>query len=139
METSTRRPAATWVLVGDLVLLGFGGLYGGILFVIDPSGAQMGVPLTLLNGLPLRDFLLPGLFLLLVMGVAPLALAVAVWKRWRRAWAATFLLGLVLLVWLGIEFLMWGYQAPIQGVTTVLCVVLLGACLLPSTRRLLKG
>ncbi len=139
METSTRRPAATWVLVGDLVLLGFGGLYGGILFVIDPSGAQMGVPLTLLNGLPLRDFLLPGLFLLLVMGVAPLALAVAVWKRWRRAWAATFLLGLVLLVWLGITFLMWGYQAPIQGVTTVLCLVLLGACLLPSTRRLLKG
>ena len=139
METGTRKPSAIWVLMADLIILGFGGLYGGILFVLDPSGARVGVPLTLLNRLPLRDFLLPGLFLLLVMGVAPLALTFAVWKRWRWTWQATLMLGVVLTIWLGAEFLMWGYQAPIQGVTTVLCLVLLGACLLPSTRRLLKG
>jgi hypothetical protein len=139
METVTRRPAAVWVLLVDLVILGFGGLYGGILFLIDPSGARMGVTLSLLDGLPLRDFLLPGLFLLLIMGVTPLALCIAVWTRWRKAWEATVLLGILLILWLGGEFLLWGYQAPIQAVTSVLGVVTLGACLMPSVRLWLKG
>jgi hypothetical protein len=135
METKTRKPAAAWVLLADLVVLGIGGLYGGITLLIDPSGALMGVPLSLLDGLPLRDFLLPGVFLLLVMGLAPLALCFAVWKRWSRAWEATFLLGIILTIWLVGEFALWGYQAPIQIVTGVLGVILLGACLLPSVLR----
>ena len=138
METRIRRPAAVWVLFADLVILGIGGLYGGILFLIDPSGARMGVPLSLLDGLPLRDFLLPGVFLLLMMGLAPLALSVAVWRRWSRAWQATVVLGIVLMIWLVGEFALWGYQAPIQIVTGMLCVILLGACLLPSVRRWLQ-
>ena len=138
-EGQTRKPVSVWVLTLDLLVLGLGGLYGGILFLLDPSGARMGVPLSLLEGLPLQDFLLPGLFLLVVMGMAPLILAAAVWKRVPRAWEATLILGLVLLLWLGAEFLLWGYQAPIQIVTSVLDLILLGAILLPGTRRWLTG
>lgn len=134
-EPRSRKPAAVWVLLADLALLGVGGLYGGLLFVLDPSGVRMGVPLTLLDGLPFRDFLLPGLFLLVVMGVAPLVLMLGIWRRWPRVWEATLTLGVVLLLWLGGEFLMWGYQAPIQIATGVLDVILLGACLLPSVRE----
>ena len=135
----SRKPAALWVLLADLVVLAVGGLYGGIAFVSDPTGGSMGVPRSLLEGLPARDFLLPGLFLLVVMGIAPLVLFVALWRRWRWAWAATLLLGLLLLVWLAAEFVLWGYIAPIQIVTSVLDLVLLGAILLPGTRRWLKG
>jgi hypothetical protein len=99
----------------------------------------MGVPLSLLDGLPLRDFLLPGIFLLLIMGLAPLALCVAVWRRSPKAWEATLLLGIVLMIWLVGEFALWGYQAPIQIVTGVLGVILLVVCLLPNVRRWLQG
>ncbi len=139
MEIKTRRPAAVWILLVDLVVLGIGGLYGGITLLIDPSGALMGVPLALLDGLPLHDFLLQGVFLLLIMGLVPLGLCVAVWRRWSRAWQATVLLGIVLMIWLVGEFALWGYQAPIQIVTGVLGLILLGACLLPSMRQWLQG
>jgi hypothetical protein len=137
-ESRPRKPFAVWALIADLIVLGLGGLYGGILFVLDPSGVAMGVPLSLLDGLPLSDFLLPGLFLLGVMGLAPLALVVAVWRRWRRTWQALMGLGVVLLLWLAGEFVLWGYQAPIQIITGVLCAGLLGFGLLPATRRWLK-
>ena len=133
-----RKPFAVWGLIADLIVLGVGGLYGGVLFVLDPSGAAMGVPLSLLDGLPLSDFLVPGLFLLGVMGLAPLALVVAVWRRWPRTWPALMGLGAVLLLWLAGEFVLWGYQAPIQIITSVLCAGLLGFGLLPSTRRWLR-
>jgi len=133
-----RKPFAVWALIADLVLLGFGGLYGGILFTLDPSGASMGVPLSLLDGLPLSDFRLPGLFLLAVMGLAPLALVVAVWRRWTRTWAALMGLGVALLLWLAGEFVMWGYQAPIQIITSLLCAGLLGFGLHPATRDWLR-
>lgn len=124
-----------WVLLVDLAVLALGGLYGGILFVVDPSGTRMGVPLSLLDGLPVSDFMLPGLFLLAIMGLAPLVLILAVARRLRWAWGATLILGLVLLVWLGAEFILWGYIAPIQLITSVLDVILLGVVLLPGTRR----
>jgi len=138
-ETRTSKPIAVWALIADLLLLGLGGLYGGVLFILDPSGAGMGVPHSLLDGLPLPDFRLPGLFLLAVMGLAPLALVVAVWRRWPRTWLALMALGAVLLLWLAGEFVLWGYQAPIQIITSVLCAGLLGFGLLPSTRRWLRG
>lgn len=138
-DIRTRKPIAVWALIADLIVLGLGGLYGGVLFILDPSGAGMGVPLSLLDGLPLSDFLLPGLFLLGVMGLAPLALLVAVWRRWPRTWLALMALGAVLLLWLAGEFVLWGYQAPIQVITSVLCAGLLGFGLLPSTRRWLRA
>lgn len=138
-EIRSRKPIAVWALIADLIVLGLGGLYGGVLFILDPSGAGMGVPLSLLDGLPLSDFLLPGLFLLAVMGLAPLVLMVAVWRRWPRTWLALMALGAVLLLWLAGEFVLWGYQAPIQIITSVLCAGLLGFSLLPSTRRWLRG
>lgn len=134
----SRLPAVVWVLLVDLAVLALGGLYGGMMFVLDPSGTRMGVPLSLLDGLPLPDFMLPGLFLLAVMGLAPLILILAVARRWRRAWGATLGLALVLGVWLGAEFILWGYIAPIQLITSVLDVILLGVVLLPGTRRWLE-
>lgn len=95
-EREGRRPLSIWVLLIGLALLGLGGLHEGIALVLDPSGSSMGVPLSLLDGLPLSDFLLPGLFLLMVMGLAPWRLIVGVWKSWPGAWRAGLALGLVL-------------------------------------------
>ncbi len=50
--------------------------YGGILLVISPGGEKLQMPLTFLEGSPFRNYLLPGLILLVLLGVFP-ALAFA--------------------------------------------------------------
>jgi hypothetical protein len=76
----------------------------------------MGVDI-LLPLLPVPDFVLPGLFLLLVMGLAPLILAfgllarpnwpwadaLARWSGHYWAWTGTLALGIVLLNWLAVQ------------------------------------
>jgi hypothetical protein len=63
-----KRPLPLWILLLWLVFLAFGGLYGGIAMLIDPSGDAMGVDV-LLPLLPVPDFILPGLFLIFGMGL----------------------------------------------------------------------
>jgi len=61
------------------------GLGGGIAMFLDPSGALMELPADLLATLPISNFILPGLFLMIVMGIFPFVVA---WGLWRRTpWA----------------------------------------------------
>jgi hypothetical protein len=143
-----KRPFALWLLLFSLIFLALGGLYGGIAMLTDPSGnlLQMAEILPLL---PVPDYTLPGLFLLLVMGVAPLFLTYALlarpaWKwadaisRWNNhhwAWTGTVALGVVLALWLVVEGFMIGFEWPIQYVTAVNGILILLFALVPSVRK----
>jgi hypothetical protein len=143
-----RRPVVLWPLAFLLVFLGVGGLYGGIAMLADPSGGILQMS-DVLPMLPVPDYTLPGLFLLVVMGVFPLLLTYAlltrpVWpwaeplSRWgghHWAWTGTLALGAVLAVWLAAQALMIGFRWPIQYVTAGngLAIVLLA--LVPEVRR----
>jgi hypothetical protein len=74
------RPATLWILLFWLLLLAFGGLYGGIAMLLDPSGGSLQMT-EVLPLLPVRDYFLPGLFLLGVMGIFPLILVYGLWFR----------------------------------------------------------
>ncbi len=144
-----KRPLTLWLLMIALIFLGIGGLYGGILMLMDPTGnsIQMAILLPLL---PVHDFVLPGLFLLIVMGLAPIILVYALlalpeWRwatalsRWSGhhwAWTGTVAFGVVLAVWLVVEGLLIGFKWPIQYATAIagLLIVLLVAT--PGVRRL---
>lgn len=134
-----------------LLLVGFqalSGLFGGGLLVLDPSGEILGLPLSVLDGAPFTDFLVPGLILFLVLGVAPAILAVALWIRpaWRAAtrverafgehwtWVGAGVVGVGLLVWLAVELWMVGssFFLILYG---VLGVLILAVALMPSTKR----
>ncbi len=52
-------------------LLGTGGFYGAYMLLRDTSGAYLGVPPDLLDRLPVDNFLVPGIFLLVFLGVLP--------------------------------------------------------------------
>ncbi|MFO7585363.1 MAG: hypothetical protein R6W69_11585, partial [Anaerolineales bacterium] len=120
-----KHPLAVWILAFWLLFLAFGGLYGGIAMLLDPSGASMQMD-EVLDLLPVSDYLLPGLFLLLVMGLTPLALIYGLLARpswpWLQsllsrtrahwAWGATVLLGLGLLLWLVIQGFLIGFRWP---------------------------
>lgn len=143
-----KRPLPLWFLLLWLVFLAFGGFYGGIAMLLDPSGALLGVD-TLLPLLPVPDFVLPGLFLLFVMGLAPLILAfgllarpnwswaetLARWSGHHWAWTGTLALGIVLLTWLVAQYVLIGFSAGIQYVMVVNGLALLGFGLWPSVRN----
>lgn len=91
-------------VLGSLqAFIGLGAVVGGFMFIWDPSGAAMGIPVSLLEGSIFPDFLVPGLFLFAVNGLGSLAGAVLTFSRNRRAGSVAVTLGLILMAWIVIQ------------------------------------
>jgi hypothetical protein len=107
----------------------------------------MGMSLSYLDGLPIHSYLLPGIWLLTVMGAGPLVIVYGLWVRpaWRwtaaierrsrlsRAWTAGLALCIILLLQLGVELLL-GMLGPLTVMTGALGLVALACLLLPWVR-----
>ena len=142
-----RRPFMLWPLIFALLFLALGGFSGGIPMLADPANAgylQFG---HLLPQLPVSDFILPGLFLLLAMGLLPLLLIYALiarptwhwvaglfsWSKHYWAWTATLFLVAIIAVWLAYEGWIVGWW-PITYATAVAGFLLLLFAMMPSVR-----
>lgn len=143
-----KRPFLLWILVFWLLFLALGGLYGGIAMLLDPSGGSLQIT-EVLSLLPVPNYVLPGLFLLFVMGLIPLLLIYALlarpnwpwiepffrWSNHHWAWTGTMLLTLLLAIWLIVEALFIGFKWPIQYVTAVNGLFILVFASWPSIRN----
>lgn len=143
-----KRPFTLWILIFFLVFLTLGGLYGGIAMLTDPTGGSLQMT-EILPLLPVPDYTLPGLFLLFVMGFAPLFLTYALlarpdwnwatsfanWSGHHWAWTGTVALGIMLALWLVVEGALIGFEWPIQYVTAVNGILILLLALVPSVRK----
>ena len=143
-----QRPFALWLLIFCLLFLSLGGLYGGIAMLVDPTGGSLGLTETL-PFLPVSDYIGPGIFLLVVMGLAPLLLVYGLlarpkWKwaaklsRWSGhhwAWTGTLGLGVTLAVWLIVEGLLIGFEWAIQYITAVDGFLIILLVLVPGVRK----
>ena len=116
-DDRSRRPFTAWVLLVLLIVQGLGGLGGGLSLTMAPNGSIMKMSTSLLDGSPFHDFLIPGLILMLVLGVLPLVAAVGLWLRRRWAWYAGFVVGCGLMIWILVEITIIPYDAlqPIFG------------------------
>ncbi len=142
-----KRPLILWPLLFLLLFLAVGGLYGGIAMLVDPAGDMIGLA-HILPELPVSDFILPGLFLLIVMGLAPLVLFYGLLSRpaWNRvdnmfrwsghhwAWTGTLLLGIVLAIWLIYQAFLIGFEWPIQYITAADGFLIILFLLMPGMR-----
>jgi hypothetical protein len=128
------RPFTLWALIGFLLFLSISGLAGGIGMLMDPSGANLSLPADLLDGLPIDTFLLPGLYLVLVYGLLAPVIAYGLWKRAPWAWGSAVVLGVILLVWIIGQFLLWGSPHVIQAIYFVLSLAILILSLAPATK-----
>jgi hypothetical protein len=146
-----QRPKIVWILIFFLVFLGLGGLYGGFSMLIDPSGELLQMS-DILQFLPVSTFILPGLFLVFVMGLSPLFLAYALLTRpqwiWAKriardcgyywAWTGTLALGVILMIWLFVQGLLIGFKWPIQYVTAGNGILIILLSLMPGVRKYCK-
>lgn len=122
----TRRPTTVKVLIALMTLLGVGGLVGGVGLTGDPSGDVFGYPVSWLDRTPFSDFLIPGLLLLLLLGVAPLVVAYGLlrkpvwswtdaWNSWtgeHRAWTGAMIVGVGVVAWIVVEVLIVPDHTP---------------------------
>lgn len=142
------RRLALWALVVSVLVLAFGGLYGGLSMLRDPSGASLGMD-AVLPRIPVPNYVVPGLFLVVVMGLMPLGLAYGLLARPNSPWAAAvarlsghhwawtgaLLLGIVLVLWLAVQAWLIGFTWPIQFLTAGNGVAIVVLASLPAVRR----
>ncbi len=143
-----QRPLTLWPLLFLLLFLGLGGLYGGIAMLTDPTGSSLQLT-EVLPLLPVTDYTLPGLFLLIVMGLAPLVLTYGLldrpnwswaetlsrWSGHHWAWTGTLGLGVTLAIWLIVQGLLIGFKWPIQYITAVNGFLIVLLVLVSGVRR----
>jgi hypothetical protein len=105
-------------------------------------------PATIKN-LLVPDYFLPGIFLLVMYGLVPLPLMIALWTRPELGWLKSFsrrfhehwswlmalALSLILMGWLALEVALLRTIAPIQGALITFSLIFLGVILLPSIRK----
>lgn len=137
------HPLTIKLLIGVLLFLGLGGIYGGLSFITDPTGGSMNVSQSYLTGLPIQDYLLPGILLLVGFGIFPIILAIALWMKpaWLAplanhymGWVVTVMLSIGLMLWMVVQVGIMGIQQPIQIIIIAVSITIFILAFLPQTR-----
>jgi hypothetical protein len=99
------RPGYVWLGIASQVFVGIMAVPVGLMMVVEPNGSPLGIPNEWVADSAFGSFLVPGLFLLLVNGVAQLvAAALAVMRHPFAPWLMGAL-GVTLLAWIAIQVL----------------------------------
>lgn len=86
------------------ILVGIGALFGGMAGILSPDGSAVGISASeaLKNG-PFNDFLIPGIFLFVVIGLGNISASVtAKYKNKYQAYISGCL-GIILCMWIIIQ------------------------------------
>ncbi len=148
----TQKPAMRNVLIILLGFLGLGAIYGGGTLIISPSGELLGMPLSLLEHSPFNSFLVPGIILFSVLGIAPCLLIIALLKKPEKkfaerlnffkdmhwSWSYSIYTGFALIIWIQIEMLFLQAVEWIHVFYVFLAVAIIFVVLLPQVRILYK-
>ena len=97
-----------------LVLVAVGAIPAGLALILKPDGSILHMPTDILQGSPFKDFLIPGIFLLGVNGLASLAGAVICFIHSRYSAISGLLLGIGLVVWIIVQLLTTGLISWMQ-------------------------
>ncbi|MFW6287301.1 MAG: hypothetical protein ACOC2J_00955 [bacterium] len=82
--------------------VGVGALFGGLGAVLNPN-EPMGITVDALKYGPFNNFLIPGLFLMIVMGIGNIITAYLIHKQSNYRVHASFISGWILVSWIAIQ------------------------------------
>ena len=122
---------------------------GGWGLVSEPSGSNLGFTVSMLEHSPFPDFLIPGLFLLIVLGIGPaiilyglirkpklrLAEMINIYKNYHWAWTFSYYLGIVLILWIDIQVFFLRELSILHFIYSVLGVLIIVITHLPTTKK----
>ncbi len=104
-----------FIILGVLqVITAIGAIPAGIGYLIDTTGAAMGVTVEMLANSPLTSFLIPGLFLVLVHGLGNIVLAIVNFRKMPVAGISSLGMGIVLCMWIIIQVYWIGLGSFLQ-------------------------
>ena len=141
------------IFLALLAFLSLGAIGGGILLMISPSGALIGIPLSTYNNMPFNNFLIPGMVLFSVLGVVPLLLIFALLKRpeskmaeqinmWRDmhwSWTYSIYVAFALISWIHIQLIfLQGVVHWLHTFYVFYAILIISVALLPQTRNSYK-
>jgi len=138
-----------------LILLGFlalGAIIGGGTLTISPTGKLLRMPLYLLEKSPFNNYLIPGIILFSVFGLAPLLLIFALIKKpigkfaetfnffkdMHWSWTYSIYVAFALIIWLQIEMMFLQTVYWIHTFYMIYAIVLIFVALLPQIRNIYK-
>ena len=96
-------PGIARLAVALEIFLGLGAVFGGGALLIAPDGHLLGMPAKLLAGSPFASYLVPGIILFTLVGLAPLLAAAITVRRHAFAPLAAVAVGLTLIGWVSVE------------------------------------
>ena len=148
MKTNTARNVL-------LILLGFlalGAIIGGGTLTISPTGKLLRMPLYLLEKSPFNNYLIPGIILFSVFGLAPLLLIFALLKKpigkfaetfnffkdMHWSWTYSIYVAFALIIWLQIEMMFLQTVNWIHTFYMIYAIVIIFVALLPQIRNIYK-
>lgn len=130
-----------YILSALILFQAASGLYGGGALILDPTGSSLQMPLSLLEGSPFNDYLIPGMILFVVLGIFPSIVFYGLLRKKVWAWLGAVLVGVALIIWIGTEIVMVGYHAepPLQLVYGLVGIILFILTQMPSLQSELKS
>lgn len=141
------RPLALYPLLVLIGVLSIAGLAGGWSLMADRTGDALQADLSWLEGTPVSDFLLPGVFLFLVYGVFGLILIAGLWTRrsfglagigertgllW--SWWGAVAIGSILIAWIVYELFVIPDVVWLQPALAAVGFAIIVLAMLPSVR-----
>ncbi|NNE28680.1 MAG: hypothetical protein HKN16_03545 [Saprospiraceae bacterium] len=91
-----------------------GALPAGISLITTPDGSGVGIPPEILKNAPFDDFLVPGIALVVFLGLANLIGGYMTWKNHPRAGFAALICGGLMMGFIIIEVAMIGLVSSLQ-------------------------
>ncbi|MFC1785469.1 hypothetical protein ACFL0J_07585 [Candidatus Neomarinimicrobiota bacterium] len=141
-----KKPKLLLILIFLVFFQAISGLAGGFGLTFSPSGESIQMPLSLLDNTPFTNFFIPGLFLLIFLGVFPILLGYAmvkepnwnwankfnVYKKYHYLWTYSLYLGLMLILWINIQMYMLGGGNILQFIYGMLGTLIIIIALSPQ-------
>ena len=115
-----KKPVLIYLLMILMVFQAISALPSAFMLIIAPSGELLKLPLSHLQHSPFNDFLIPGLFLFIVLGIIPLITFIGlvrpfsfklfevlnIYKSYHWAWTFSYYTGIILILWINFQLLM---------------------------------
>lgn len=142
------RPVLNYILIAIILLISIGAIPSAIKIIQDPTGKLIQFPDNYLKNTAFRDYLIPGVILLIVIGILPLFLAYGLLRRdslkflnnlsiYRdKNWQFSFLMyySFALLIWIQVQTIFVPYFF-LQTAISCIGILILILSLFPSIRN----